>query len=122
MRLGKGGRWCKTMEKILSPTLSTAYVLSGKRDSNPRPSAWEADVLPLNYSRDLKNGNSYYLTLLLKPLGKNTKKPYRPCELYVESKGIEPYAKLCVSLPASQNHRFLGCISNGHPRAGSPQA
>jgi hypothetical protein len=25
--------------------------LSGKRDSNPRPSAWEADALPLSYSR-----------------------------------------------------------------------
>src|SRR5690349_3757466 len=24
---------------------------SGRRDSNPRHSAWEADVLPLNYSR-----------------------------------------------------------------------
>ena len=25
---------------------------SGKRDSNPRPSAWKADALPLSYSRD----------------------------------------------------------------------
>jgi hypothetical protein len=25
--------------------------VSGRRDSNPRLSAWEADVLPLNYSR-----------------------------------------------------------------------
>ncbi len=24
---------------------------SGKRGSNPRPSAWEADALPLSYSR-----------------------------------------------------------------------
>src|SRR5690606_33113846 len=24
---------------------------SGRRDSNPRPSAWQADVLPLNYFR-----------------------------------------------------------------------
>ena len=24
---------------------------SGKRDSNPRPSAWEADTLPLSYPR-----------------------------------------------------------------------
>ena len=30
---GIGGRW------------------SGKRDSNPRPSAWKADALPLSYSR-----------------------------------------------------------------------
>jgi hypothetical protein len=27
------------------------FSLSGKRDSNPRPSAWEADALPLSYSR-----------------------------------------------------------------------
>src|SRR5574337_330806 len=26
---------------------------SGRRDSNPRRSAWEADILPLNYSRTL---------------------------------------------------------------------
>ena len=25
---------------------------SGRRESNPRHSAWEADVLPLNYGRD----------------------------------------------------------------------
>lgn len=24
---------------------------SGRRDSNPRPSAWEADTLPLSYAR-----------------------------------------------------------------------
>jgi hypothetical protein len=27
------------------------FEVSGRRDSNPRLSAWEADVLPLNYSR-----------------------------------------------------------------------
>ena len=25
--------------------------LSGRRDSNPWPSAWQADVIPLNYAR-----------------------------------------------------------------------
>lgn len=25
---------------------------SGKRDSNPRPSVWETDALPLSYSRN----------------------------------------------------------------------
>ena len=25
--------------------------MSGRRDSNPRRPAWEADILPLNYSR-----------------------------------------------------------------------
>ena len=28
--------------------------MSGKGESNPRHSAWEADVLPLNYSRMTK--------------------------------------------------------------------
>ena len=32
-------------------TSSFKEALSGKRDSNPRPSAWEADALPLSYSR-----------------------------------------------------------------------
>ncbi len=32
--------------------LSACFLLwSGKRGSNPRPSAWEADTLPLSYSR-----------------------------------------------------------------------
>ena len=30
---------------------SMLIIWSGKRDSNPRPSAWEADTLPLSYSR-----------------------------------------------------------------------
>ena len=27
------------------------FLWSGKRDLNPQPSAWEADTLPLSYSR-----------------------------------------------------------------------
>ncbi len=38
-------------EKI-KKDFNKSFVLSGKRDSNPRPSAWEADALPLSYSRD----------------------------------------------------------------------
>ncbi len=30
------------------------FFWSGKRDSNPRPSAWEADTLPLSYSRSME--------------------------------------------------------------------
>ena len=30
---------------------SAERIWSGKRDSNPRPSAWKADALPLSYSR-----------------------------------------------------------------------
>ena len=40
--------------KAQSPAPINQYnyeTQSGKRGSNPRPSAWEADVLPLNYSR-----------------------------------------------------------------------
>ncbi len=36
--------------------LPITYRLSGKRDLNPRLSAWEADALPLSYSRI----NEYY--------------------------------------------------------------
>ena len=36
-------------------SLITNYISwSGKRDSNPRPSAWKADALPLSYSRTSK--------------------------------------------------------------------
>ena len=35
-------------------------LASGKRGSNPRPSAWEADALPLSYSR-----NNYKFTFNL---------------------------------------------------------
>ena len=48
---------------------------SGKRGSNPRHSAWEADALPLNYSR-IFNFNS----ILSQPRGKiniNKKTPTR---------------------------------------------
>ena len=30
---------------------NSLIIKSGKRGSNPRPSAWEADALPLSYSR-----------------------------------------------------------------------
>ena len=39
----------KRVTEIKSVTL--LFSVSGKRGSNPRPSAWEADALPLSYSR-----------------------------------------------------------------------
>ena len=33
--------------------------MSGKRDSNPRPSAWEADALPLSYFRVIDSFESF---------------------------------------------------------------
>src|SRR5678815_5120962 len=35
-----------------NPRTSGPFDLSGRRGSNPRPSAWEADALPLSYSRE----------------------------------------------------------------------
>ncbi len=35
--------------------LTPSFPASGKWDSNPRPSAWEADALPLSYSRFCQN-------------------------------------------------------------------
>ncbi len=34
-----------------SVVMIASREVSGRRDSNPRPSAWEADALPLSYSR-----------------------------------------------------------------------
>ena len=31
----------------------SSLIISGKRDSNPRPPPWQGDVLPLNYFRKL---------------------------------------------------------------------
>ena len=46
--------WCSLIENgrgtFPVPSLCL-QVWSGKRGSNPRPSAWEADALPLSYSR-----------------------------------------------------------------------
>jgi hypothetical protein len=39
--------WTTERQVQRHPTISW----SGRRDSNPRHSAWEADALPLNYSR-----------------------------------------------------------------------
>ena len=38
--------------------------MSGKRDSNPRPSAWEADILPLNYFRFLNVAKVIFLKII----------------------------------------------------------
>ena len=45
------------------------YVLSGKRGSNPRPSAWEADALPTELLPHLHDKGTYFFskhTLILK--------------------------------------------------------
>ncbi len=43
---------CKwKMKKEPDMRLTPLFSVSGKRGSNPRPSAWEADALPLSYSR-----------------------------------------------------------------------
>ena len=39
------------MDGFAPAFVETSAVKSGKWDSNPRPSAWEADALPLSYSR-----------------------------------------------------------------------
>ena len=44
----------KKARRLAGP-LSIHGRWSGRRDSNPRPSAWEADALPLSYSRSFPN-------------------------------------------------------------------
>ena len=41
----------EVMHCILVVVMIASEEVSGRRDSNPRPSAWEADALPLSYSR-----------------------------------------------------------------------
>ena len=41
-----------------NPRTSGPFDLSGRRGSNPRPSAWEADALPLSYSRGRLEGGT----------------------------------------------------------------
>jgi hypothetical protein len=41
----------KKQKGVGENSLTPCICWSGKRDSNPRPSAWEADTLPLSYSR-----------------------------------------------------------------------
>jgi hypothetical protein len=36
---------------LVEPTQVPVFIQSGRRDSNSRPSAWEADTLPLSYAR-----------------------------------------------------------------------
>ena len=43
------------------------FKWSGKRDSNPRPSAWKADALPLSYSRILAIRADVWLPNSLRP-------------------------------------------------------
>ena len=44
---GKAGvKWA-----VGSVVMIARREVSGRRDSDPRPSAWEADALPLSYSR-----------------------------------------------------------------------
>ena len=38
-------------KKLSTSKTGEEFIWSGRRDSNPRHSAWEADALPLNYSR-----------------------------------------------------------------------
>ena len=46
---------------------------SGRRGSNPRRPAWEAGILPLNYSRLLFTGRqSHYKTVIYRCPGDNT--------------------------------------------------
>src|SRR5215212_7044704 len=48
---------------------SAEEIWSGRRDSNPQPSAWEADALPLRHTRSLRNfriANNHDVTRLLR--------------------------------------------------------
>ena len=43
---------------------SVEKIWSGRRDSNPQPSAWEADALPLRHTRSRKGTTDYHGLLI----------------------------------------------------------
>ena len=51
-------RPCLTTEYVVLQGLAAFVILERKRGIEPPNSAWEADVLPLNYSR----GKQYHIT------------------------------------------------------------
>lgn len=50
----------KTKGHTLIAGCDLFFFWSGKRDLNPRPSAWEADTLPLSYSRINRDALLYF--------------------------------------------------------------
>jgi hypothetical protein len=53
---GLSGKLFRPVKTLLRPEVVEtedfeSNFWSGRRDSNPRPSAWEADMLPLHHSR-----------------------------------------------------------------------
>ena len=49
----------------LAQRTNSNYLASGRRGSNPRRPAWEAGILPLNYSR---SHNLLYINILMDTL------------------------------------------------------
>jgi hypothetical protein len=45
------------MENLKTRWLQVIEKWSGRRESNPQPTAWKAVTLPLSYSRWLKDAN-----------------------------------------------------------------
>ena len=75
---------------------------SGRRDLNPRPSAWQADVLPLNYARSATStGERYGVTL------PKTRKAVKL--------GVGSVSRLDSAI-LSQRCIYLGGRSKRHPR------
>ena len=48
--------------KIKAPAFAGAFILERVRGIEPPCSAWEADILPLNYTRIFQLGEAYYNT------------------------------------------------------------
>ena len=46
--------------------MASFHILSGRRDSNPRPRPWQGRVLPLNYFRRtvIIIANTFYLAIV----------------------------------------------------------
>src|SRR5690554_358743 len=75
------------IEVLQTPALPLGYAAdkkwSGKRDSNPRPSPWQGDALPLSYFRPLLSGNTYNDTTRNTWVSRGLpRKTYLPCPFF----------------------------------------
>ncbi len=62
LQVGQKRKNRSASDRLVGMTLDLRAPESGRRDSNPRPSPWQGDVLPLYYSRiDMLN----YIALFL---------------------------------------------------------
>ena len=89
-----------------SPRFPEVSKWSGRRDSNPRRSAWEADILPLNYSRNSIVGGNHRGAC--GGMQAKKKKKRLPESLRAARRGARNTFPLCGKVPETCFH----CVEN----------